>query len=105
MLALRGAQGEDGDEVDAGRPRLVHVKGDGSLDQGEARNSYPLARWSQGGPGTRGRPGLAALTIWPVPSACAGTTPLSFFRPRKGLMGKEDSAVGSWARAPCRALC
>lgn len=37
-----GGQGDDSDEVDAGRHSLIHVRHDGGLDQGEARNSDPL---------------------------------------------------------------
>ena len=48
-----GGRFEDGDRVEAGRPNLVHTRGDGGLDQNEARSCGRLVRWFQGSQETR----------------------------------------------------
>lgn len=79
-LSARG-RWEDRDQAEAGRPTLVHARGDGGLGQGEARSGGPLVKWFRGPEETTGaesqahgvahgsrRPGLAAVTAEACPA-------------------------------------
>lgn len=43
-----GGRFEDGDQVEVGRPNLVHTRSDGGLDQSGARSCGRLVTWLQG---------------------------------------------------------
>ena len=109
VLSARG-RWEDRDQVEAGRPTLVHARGDGGLGQGEARSGGPLVKWFRGPEETTGaesqahglahgrrRPGLAAVTAEPVlPSDGAGQAPATLLHAPQQVTRKtmEHSTFG-----------